>query len=139
MLKALILLIDPSSATRSMYADRLRHYGYDVVEAQDAVEGLRLFARFDPSLVVAELSDDPAWLDALRMVRSLVPGLRTPLILCSTRLEAFRPVAPAGLDADSLLAKPVSPRHLLLEVNALLAEADVQPTPGFRRPVTSAA
>ena len=121
MRKAPILLIDPSAVTRSMYADCLRHYGYDVVEAEDAAEGLRLFARLDPALVVTELSDDPGWLDAIRMLRALVPGQRTPVILCSTRIDPFCPVLPAGIDADDALAKPVSPRELVARVDALLA------------------
>lgn len=118
--KALILLIDPSAATRSMYADRLRHHGHEVVEAADAADGLRLFARLDPRLVITELSDDAGWLDAIRMLRALVPGLRTPVILCSTRIDRFCPVPPEGLDADVVLAKPVSPRDLLRHANALL-------------------
>lgn len=118
--KALILLIDPSAVTRSMYADCFRHHGYEVVEADDAADGLRLFARLDPRLVVTELSDDPDWLDAIRMLRALVPGRRTPLILCSTHINAFCPVPPVGVDADVALAKPVSPLHLLMQVNALL-------------------
>ena len=118
--KTLILLIDPSAATRSMYADCFRHHGHDVVEAEDAQDGLRLFARLDPRLVVTELSEDADWLDALRMMRALVPGQRTPLILCSTRINTFHPVAPEGVDADVALAKPVLPRQLLRHANALL-------------------
>ena len=128
---ALILLIDPSAATRSMYADGLRHHGHDVLEAADATEGLRLFARFDPALVVTEISDDPDWLDALRMLRSLVPGQRTPLILCSTRIDGFWRATPVDIDADLALAKPISPLLLALEVNALLA--GVAPDYGEKR------
>lgn len=127
--KALILLIDPSAATRSMYADCFRHHGYDVVEAEDAAEGLRLFARFDPRLVVAELSDDPEWLDAIRMLRALVPGLHTPVILCSTRIDAFTPAPPQGIEADVALAKPVSPRALLTQADDLLRRYPLAETP----------
>ena len=120
MPKALILLIDPSAVTRAMYADCLRHHGYDVVEGADAAEGLRLFARLDPDLVVTELSDEAAWLDAIRMLRALVPGQRTPVIVCSTRINAFCPVPPEGIDADVVLAKPMSPRQLVRVAGYLL-------------------
>ena len=137
--KALILLIDPSAATRSMYRDRFRHAGYEVVEAEDAAEGLRLFARLDPRLVVTELSDDARWLDALRMLRALVPGQRTPVILCSTRINPFSPVSPDGVDADVALAKPVSPRHLLAVADDVLARQDGAGPPPFGRSAASAA
>ena len=137
--KALILLIDPSAATRAMYGDCLRHQGYGVLEAENAVEGLRLFARFDPALVVSELTPDPLWLDGLRMLRALVPGLHTPIVLCTSRINPFSPVPPEGVDADVVLAKPVSPRILLRAVDQLLGEADAAATPSTRRSVVTAA
>ena len=139
MRKALILLIDPSAVTRAMYADCLRHHGYDVVEAEDAAEGLRLFARLDPDLVVTELSDEAAWLDAIRRLRALVPGQRTPVIVCSTRISPFCPVLPAGIDADAALAKPVSPRALLEVAAGVLARHGPAGTAPARRPAPSAA
>lgn len=139
MAKALILMIDRSATTRSMYRDCFRHHGYEVVEAEDAADGLRLFARWDPQLVVTELDDDPGWLDAIRMLRALVPGRHTPVILCSTRIETSTPVLPEGLEVDMALPKPISPRELLTQASDLLARHGLEATTGHRRPRSSAA
>lgn len=120
MATPLILVIDPSAVTRSMYGDYFRHAGYDVAEAGDATEGVRLFNELGPRLVVAEVSDEPEWREAMGALRSPEPGRRTPVILCSTRIDPRRPAPPAGIDVDVALAKPVSPRALLLEVSDLL-------------------
>lgn len=121
MATALILVIDPSAVTRSMYGDCFRHAGYDVAESEDATEGVRLFTELGPRLVVTELSDDPEWREAIGAFRSPEPGRRTPVILCSTRIDRRWPAPPAGIDVDVALAKPISPRALLLEASDLLA------------------
>jgi CheY-like chemotaxis protein len=139
MRNAPILLIDPSAATRSMYADCFRHHGHDVVEAEDAEDGLRLFARCEPALVVTEVYDDPVWIDAIRMMAVLVPGQHTPTILCSTQIDPFRPTPPAGVHADMVLAKPVSPRHLLMQASTLLGSDGGTAAPALPRAATSAA
>ena len=137
--KALILLIDPSAPTRSMYSDCFRHHGYGVLEAEDAAQGLRLFARFDPGLVVTEVYHEDGWLDAIRMMRALVPGQHTPVILCSTRINPFCPVLPDGVAADVALAKPVSPRQLLRQANTLLAARAATGTAPLQGSATTAA
>ncbi len=139
MRNAPILLIDPSAATRSMYGDCFRHHGHVVVEAENAEDGLRLFARFEPALVVTEVYDDPVWVDAIRTMAALVPGQRTPTILCSTSIDPFRPTPPAGVHADMALAKPVSPRHLLMQASTLLRAHGVTAAPDVRRAATPAA
>lgn len=120
MATPLILVIDPSAITRSMYGDCFRHAGYDVAEAADAAEGVRLFHELGPRLVVSEVSDGPEWREAIGALRSPEPGRRTPVILCSTRIDPRHPAAPAGIDVDLALAKPVLPRTLLLEASYLL-------------------
>jgi DNA-binding response OmpR family regulator len=124
--KALILIIDPSRETRAIYADYFRFHGYDVVEAGDGAEGVRLYGELAPDLVVTELSGDPDWVPALGVVRSRGAGSRTPIIACSTVIDAHWPYAPSGLEVDSALAKPTSPRKLLMVAEHLLSRGGLQ-------------
>lgn len=121
MEKALILIIDKSPATRSMYADCFRYYGYAVAEAADGVEGVRLFNELQPDLIVTELSDEPEWIQAIQALRWSDAGRETALIACSTRIDRSWPFPPAGVDVDVALAKPTSPHALLQEAEQLLA------------------
>lgn len=120
MPKALILLIDESDVTRAMYGEYFRYHGFDVAEASDGTEGLRLFRQLHPDLIVTELSDEPEWMESIRSIRAQGGGQRTAMIACSTAIDATWPVAPPGLEVDLALAKPISPRALLYQARGLL-------------------
>jgi hypothetical protein len=49
------------------------------------------------------------------------------IIACSTSIEAGWPHPPAGVEVDSALAKPVTPRELLLEAEHLLGNRFTSP------------
>jgi DNA-binding response OmpR family regulator len=121
MQKARILIIDASAETRSMYADYFRYHGYRVAVAADGAEGVRVSAALRPDLVVTELSGDREWIEALRTLRRPGSGRTTPVITCSTMIDRHWPFAPAWMDVDVALPKPISPRALLLEAQQLLA------------------
>lgn len=120
MVNGLILIIDASEDTRAMYCDYFRHHGYSVAEAGDATEGLGLVRQVQPDLIVTELSDDPAWLWSIRRIQNGRAGHRPLVIACSTTIDANCPYGPPGVDVDLALAKPISPRALLLQAQQLL-------------------
>jgi CheY-like chemotaxis protein len=127
MHRALILIIDPSRETRTIYADYFRHYGYAVAEAADGDEGAELARSLRPNLIVTELSEEEDWVRAIRVVREDGTTRETAIIACSSLIEASWPCAPAGVQVDSALPKPTSPRTLLGEVQRLLAHGAQQP------------
>jgi DNA-binding response OmpR family regulator len=121
MQRALVLIVDASRATRDMYADFLRHHGYEVAEAGDCTEGVRVFRALRPDVVVTELTGGPESAEAISEMRAATPAGESLLIACSTYVEQHRPsLAEIGLDAA--LPKPTSPRALLREIEWLLAQ-----------------
>lgn len=122
MAKALILIIDKSGETRSMYGDYFRYHDYEVAEAADAAEGMLVFSELRPDLVVTELSEEPEWMRGVQTLRRWGRSRATGMIACSTTIDASWPFAPPGVDVDRALPKPLSPRELLLEAEAVLAE-----------------
>jgi DNA-binding response OmpR family regulator len=125
MIPALILLIDRCPDTRSMYGDYLRHHGYTVAEAPGGMAGVHMARMLRPDLIVTELADTPAWLQALRKGAAAAPE---PLIVvCSSLVDPDRPVVPGGVDAELALPKPTAPSRLLHEVRQLLDGRASQP------------
>jgi CheY-like chemotaxis protein len=116
----LILIIDQSAETRAIFGDYFRYHGYTVAEASSGAEGLRLFHELRPDLIVTELSNEPEWLEAMREMRGQRDGRRPATIICSIMIDPSWPFAPAGYDADLALAKPISPRALLLQAQQVL-------------------
>jgi DNA-binding response OmpR family regulator len=139
MSKALILIIDHSRETRIMYGDYLRYHGYAVAEAADAEEGMRQAGALQPDLIVTELFDEPSWIRAIRLVGSSGSAREIAIIACSTQLDSALPWAPHGMEVDSALAKPTTPRTLLQEVDRLLRRAHGDAVAGCHRQYLSAA
>ncbi|HSJ26177.1 MAG TPA: hypothetical protein VK929_15975 [Longimicrobiales bacterium] len=127
MQKALILIVDQSSATRAMYADYLRYHGYGVAEASTSAEGMRLSHSLRPDLVVTELPADHEWVQAIRVLGRDGAARETAIIACSTQIDPRWPYVPEGVDVDRALPKPTSPRTLLDEVMRLLGHDAPEP------------
>lgn len=122
MYKALVLIIDPCRDTRAIYAHYLRHHGYEVAEAANGAEGVRLVRQLSPDVVVTELTlPVVSGLNVVRMIRMREPAEETIIIACATNIDRVWPYAPPGAEVDSALAKPASPRSLLLEIEHQLA------------------
>jgi DNA-binding response OmpR family regulator len=128
MVDGLILIIDGSEYTRAMYSEYFRYHGYSVAEAGNATEGLHLARQLKPDLIVTELSDEPAWLWSIRRIRDGRAGHRPWIIACSTIIDASCPFGPPGVDVDLALAKPISPRALLLQMQLLLQSSRMEAT-----------
>jgi CheY-like chemotaxis protein len=126
MQKALILIVDENQATRTMYADYLRHHGYAVVEADGTGMDVELSESLRPDLVVTELPSDWEWLQAIRVMRGDGTTRHCVIIACSTHIEPDWPCAPPGLEVDRALPKPTSPRALLQEVQQLLGHVPTE-------------
>jgi CheY-like chemotaxis protein len=116
----LILIIDESEHTRAMYGDYFRYHGHAVAEAADGMEGLRLFQELQPDLVVTELSEDPVWMWSIGQIRRSGEGSKPAMIACSTMIDSGCPFGPPGVDVDLAVAKPISPRALLLHAYQVL-------------------
>ncbi len=119
---ARILLVDDDVHTRRINALALRAAGFEIHEAIDGPEALRLSAALRPDLVVMDVAlPGMTGIEAMcRMKLDLAP--RPPLVLVLTA-RAMRDDAEAALAAgcDGYLAKPIDPMVLVDEVGRLLS------------------
>jgi DNA-binding response OmpR family regulator len=128
------LVVDPDDAGRRTVAEELARHGFSVLEATTGAGALRTAVAHRPWLVLTELGlPDEDGLTLCRRMRGHGLLRRTLVVFlsaqddCETRHQALR----AG--ADDFLAKPVSPRELLIRLELLLrrfAEIDVGAEPG---------
>lgn len=100
-----VLVVDDSEFTRDLVVGVLQGIGYEVVEAVDGRDGLRVFAEEQPDLVLTDL--DMPVLDGFGLIEELRagPGAEVPVVVLSTRGsdEDKRRAAEAG--ADGYLVK----------------------------------
>ena len=112
-----ILLVDDHEDSRIIYRVALRHAGFSVVECTDGESAVRSARQESPDLILMDLSLPV--LDGWEATRILKADDRTrhiPIVaLTANALSSDR--ARAGeLSFDGFLTKPVSPRHVVSEI-----------------------
>lgn len=117
-----ILLVDDDDTVRDVVADYLRRAGLEVVEASDGLEALARAAASPPDAVVLDLM--LPGIDGLEVFRRLrASSLGIPVLMLTARGDEVDRVLGLEMGADDYVAKPFSPRELVLRVQALLRRA----------------
>lgn len=114
-----VLVIEDDLAIRRGLRDALRHEGYGVLEAGDAVEGQRLALTAEAGLVLLDLVlPGGTGLGVLERIREARPSL--PVIALTARGGEDDRVRGLRLGADDYVVKPFSVRELLARVDSVL-------------------
>jgi len=123
---ALILLIDDDSKIREVLQQILEHAGHEVMEASDGKEGLSLYRKRPPDLVVTDIvMPKKDGLETITDLRIEFPGSKIIAISGGGRLDPKLYLELAeGFGADHLLTKPFGHEELLEAVQDLLGRSD---------------
>lgn len=117
-----ILVVDDLEQNRMLLKDVLEYFGYDVVEAGNGEEGVKLARDELPDLILMDMNmpvmDGYAALKALRS-DPLTRGLRVAAITSFAVEDDVRSVMSAG--ADGYIPKPIDIRGLPAVVEKMLA------------------
>ncbi len=116
-----ILYVDDDELTRLVMHNIFQGAGYDVCEAANGTEALRL-ARERPDLVVLDVNlPDINGFEVCRRIKAHPATQRIPVLHLSAKYVTSRDKA-QGLEggADGYLIKPVEPQELLAQVKAML-------------------
>jgi DNA-binding response OmpR family regulator len=110
---ALIVLMEDDAATRTLVASVLKKDGYDVLSAENGLEGLALVREHVPDLVISDVQmpvmDGFAMLQALRADAAL---LGIPVILLTSLQERAHMRIGMTSGADDYITKPFRPGEL---------------------------
>lgn len=115
---AKLLIVDDDPHIRELVALFLTREGFEVQEASDGVEALKLMeaVRFDLAVVDVMMPNMDGW--------ELVSGLRSsedfPILMLTAKGETSQKVKGFELGADDYLVKPFEPAELVMRVKALL-------------------
>jgi DNA-binding response OmpR family regulator len=117
----LVVVAEDDEDIRALIVHRMGKEGYEVLEAGDGEEALRLALERRPAVAIIDVMMPK--LDGLEVTRELrrsEVGSRTPVLLLSAR--TLEPDIALGFEAgaDDYLRKPFSPAELGARVHALL-------------------
>ena len=122
-----VLIVDGDPAFRRELRANCEQFGYQVIEADNAADGVRAFEERSPSLVLLEaVLPDGSGLDVCRNIRRSDP--KVPILMVSSRGEEIDVVVGLEIGADDYVVKPVRMRELLARVTAHLRKARLETT-----------
>jgi two-component system alkaline phosphatase synthesis response regulator PhoP len=116
-----ILIVDDEVNIRQLVKYNLEKENFQVLEAEDGLQGLRLAKTEKPDLMLLDLMLPQ--MDGLEVCRSLKGNPATaalPIIMLTAKSEEIDKVIGLELGADDYMTKPFSPRELVARVKAVL-------------------
>lgn len=116
-----VLLVEDNDDNRTIYSTILGHFGYQVIEAGNGLEGVRAAGAHHPDLVVMDISLPVMdGLEATRRIKSDPATAGIPIIAVTAHAREVDRKAAMDAGCSEYLAKPVEPRRLVAEVDRML-------------------
>ena len=120
-----ILVVDDDVNVRDVVRRYLEHAGYKVELADNGEQALRTAEESEPDLVVLDLM--LPGIGGLEVCRRLRQRSQVPVVMLTARGEEDDRIAGLQLGADDYVAKPFSPRELVLRVTSVLRRSNAEP------------
>jgi twitching motility two-component system response regulator PilH len=114
-----VIVVDDSPTIRAMLVTLLSQHGLTVVEAEDGQIAKALMKDLRPDLVITDVvMPNMNGYELCRWVKNEIPGV--PVILCSTKGEAFDRHWAMKQGGDAYITKPFNPEEMMTAVRSLL-------------------
>ncbi len=115
---AAILVIDDEAPIRSIVEAYLKAEGITVYLAEDGTQGLALFRRYKPDLVILDIM--LPGMDGLEVLQHIRRESAVYVLLLTAKSEEMDRVVGLTVGADDYLTKPFSPRELVARIKAIM-------------------
>lgn len=115
---ARVLVVDDDLTVREVVVSYLKAAGHEPDEAGNGEQALRAFAERRPDLVVLDLM--LPGINGLEVCRRIRTASQVPVLMLTALGEEGDRVAGLERGADDYVAKPFSPRELVLRVDSIL-------------------
>ncbi|MDV5106661.1 response regulator transcription factor [Clostridium perfringens] len=113
-----VLIVEDEIRIRFLVRDYFKKEGFNVLEASDGEEALRIFSENIVDLAILDIMMPK--LDGLVVCRNIREVSNTPIILLTTKSQEEDKLLGYELGADDYMTKPFSPKVLLAKAKALL-------------------
>jgi len=119
--KEIVLVIEDEPDVLDLIRLHLRKEGYVVLEADDGVSGLKIAREKVPAAVILDLMiPEMRGEDVCRRLRASEATAAIPIIMLTAKARPEQRIAGLELGASDYLAKPFSPRELVLRLRLLI-------------------
>ena len=113
-----ILIVDDDAHIRELINLLLRKEGFDLYEASDGLQALKVMEKVKIDLAVIDIMMPN--MDGWQLCKELREFSDIPILMLTAKGETTQKVKGFGLGADDYLVKPFEPIELVLRIKALL-------------------
>lgn len=113
-----LLVVDDEKNIREIIKKYAEFEGYQVEEAKDGMEAVRICRQRDFDLIIMDVMMPE--LDGFSACREIRKTTDTPVIMLSARGEEYDKIHGFELGVDDYVVKPFSPKELMMRVQAIM-------------------
>ena len=121
-----LLIVDDEPAILETIETKFRREGYTTFTADSAEEGMRLYKRIKPDLIILDIMLPGR--SGMELCRAVRKDSTTPIIFLSARADENDRVKGLDLGADDYVTKPFNLAELAARVKAILRRSTGEPT-----------
>jgi two-component system cell cycle response regulator DivK len=116
-----ILVVEDQEDNRTILRDLLGAAGYELIEATDGAEGVKLAQQQKPDLILMDIQlPGMDGYEATRRIKSQAALKSTPIIAVTSYALSGDEAKARAAGCDGYVTKPFSPRELLAKVREYL-------------------
>jgi DNA-binding response OmpR family regulator len=113
-----ILVVDDEASIRRLVRSYLESEAYEVLEAADGEQAVKLARSAQPDLIVLDVAMPT--LDGVEALRTIRTFSNVYVVMLTARSEEVDKLIGLSVGADDYLTKPFSPRELVARIKAVL-------------------
>lgn len=117
-LRRRVMIVEDDEHVRELVRQYLELEGYEVIQAANGFEGLKLAAKYPADLVILDLT--LPGIDGFEVARRLRAESAVPILILTGHVEEDDKLAGFGVGADDYITKPFFPRELVMRVQAMM-------------------
>ena len=116
-----VLLVEDNEDNRTVYRTILEHFGYEVIEARNGEDGVRMAREDHPDLILMDISIPliDGW-EATKILKGDPNTSTIPIIALTAHALATDRAKAHEVGCDGYLAKPFEPRRVVAEVEKFI-------------------
>jgi DNA-binding response OmpR family regulator len=117
-----VLIVDDETHILNVLSMKLTNAGFEVITATDGEEALELCLSEKPDLIITDYQMPMmTGLELCRAIRASDRSESIPVLMLTARGFDIKPEEMADAGVAAVLAKPFSPKEMLMKVNDLLS------------------
>ncbi len=118
-----VLMVEDQEDNRRILRDLLTSKGYDVIEAENGIDGVTAATTFHPDLILMDIQlPGIDGYEATRRIKGSEETRKIPIIVVTSYALSGDDVKAFEAGCDAYVAKPFSPREILKKIREFLPE-----------------